>query len=120
MKRLLIVDDDQTVVDLLISVLSAEDRLIRYAYDGISALHWIEKEAFNLVISDLMMPKGHGFQLIEHVRANPDSAQTKILVLTAKSFRRDAEKALHAGADLVLSKPFEIEELKDKVNQLLS
>jgi DNA-binding response OmpR family regulator len=66
-----------------------------------------------------MMPRGHGFEVIKSVRANPEAVATRILVLTAKSFRRDADKALASGADLVLTKPFEVTDLKAKVNQLL-
>lgn len=120
MKKILIVDDDQSVVDVLSQALAAEDRVIRQAHDGKSALNWIGKERFDLVICDLMMPKAHGFQLIEWVRANPECCNTKIMVLTAKSHRRDADKARQSGADLFLSKPFEISDLKAKINQLLS
>ncbi len=120
MKKILIVDDDRTVVDLLVRVLSAEGYAVRFAYDGESAMSWIERDTFDLIISDLMMPKRHGFQLIEQVRAKPDAAGTKILVLTAKTFPRDADRAQIAGADLFLSKPFEIAQLKEKISQLLT
>jgi DNA-binding response OmpR family regulator len=120
MKKILVVDDDRTVVDLLVRVLSAEGYAVRFAYDGESAMDWIERDTFDLIISDLMMPRRHGFQLIEQVRAKQDAAHTKILVLTAKTFPRDAERAQSAGADLFLSKPFEIEHLKATISKLLS
>jgi DNA-binding response OmpR family regulator len=120
MKKILIVDDDQAIVDLLTNALTSDDRSIRRAYDGKAAQSWIGKETFDLVICDLMMPKMHGFQLIEWVRSNPQSAQTKILVLTAKSYRRDQEKARQEGADMFISKPFEIAEVMEKVRQLLT
>ncbi|MCX6640185.1 MAG: response regulator [bacterium] len=120
MKKILIVDDDQTIVDLLINALGADDRTIRRAYDGKAAQNWISKETFDLIICDLMMPKMHGFQLIEWIRSNPQCAQTRIIVLTAKSYKRDAEKARLEGADLFISKPFEITELMEKVRQLLN
>ena len=119
MKKILVVDDDRTVVELLIRVLSAEGHAVRFAFDGDSAMKWIEREIFDLIISDLMMPKRHGFQLIEQVRSKPEAAGTKILVLTAKTFPRDADRAKTAGADLFLSKPFEIAQLKEKISQLI-
>ena len=119
MKKILVVDDDKTVVDLVAGALDIEDRAIRRAYDGKGALNWLSKEVFDLVICDLMMPKAHGFQIIEWVKANPECHHTRIILLTAKSYRRDAEKARRIGADLFISKPFEIAELQEKVNQLL-
>jgi DNA-binding response OmpR family regulator len=120
MKRLLVVDDDPTVANLVTKALAASDRVIRQAADGAAALHWISKETFDLVICDLMMPRGHGFEVIKSLRANPEASATRILILTAKSFSRDADKALASGADMVITKPFEVTDLKAKVNQLLS
>ncbi len=120
MKKILIVDDDRAVVDLLSKALAAEDRLIRHAYDGEAASSWISKDTFDLIICDLMLPKGHGLQLIKLIRDNPETVHTKILLITVKSFRLDAEKALAAGADLVLTKPFDLADLLLEVHQLLS
>ncbi len=120
MKKILIVDDDHTIVDLLMSALSTEDRSIRFVYDGEAATKRVAKEVFDLIICDLMLPKGHGYQVIAAVRANPEASRTKILVLTAKAFRHDLEKARELGADLVLSKPFELADLQTKVDQILS
>ncbi len=120
MKKILIADDDKTIVDILSSALEAENRAIRKAYDGKAALDWIGKEIFDLVICDLMMPKAHGFQIVEWIRSRPGWSGTRIIILTAKSYRRDAEKAHEVGADIFISKPFEIRELQDKVNKLLA
>jgi CheY-like chemotaxis protein len=67
-----------------------------------------------------MMPKLHGFELLEWVKANPECRQTRIMVLTAKSYRRDAEKARQSGAAVFLTKPFDVADLQAKVDQLLS
>lgn len=120
MKKILIVDDDQSIIDVLTGALCGDDRVIRWAKDGNGALNWISKEAFDLIICDLMMPKVHGFQLIEWIKANPECRKTRILVLTAKSYRRDADKAREGGADFFMSKPFEIADIQQKVNQMLS
>ena len=120
MKKILIVDDDKSIVDLLISALAADDRVLRWAHDGKGALNWINKEVFDLVICDLMMPKVHGFQLIDWIKANPECSQIKIIVLTAKAYRRDSDRALQSGASLFISKPFEVADLQEKVKQMLS
>jgi CheY-like chemotaxis protein len=119
MKTILIVDDDKHVVDVLSEALATEERVIRRAYDGKGALNWIGKEVFDLVICDLMMPKIHGFQIIEWIKSNSDCVHTKIMVLTAKSFKADADRARREGADLFISKPFEIADLQAKVEKLL-
>ncbi len=119
MKKILIVDDDKSIVEMLSSALAGEDRAIRRAYDGKAALNWIGKEVFDLVICDLMMPKVNGFQIIEWIKSNPDHRKTRIIMLTAKSYKRDAEMAGKAGADHFISKPFQVAELKKKVDKIL-
>lgn len=120
MKKILIVDDDKRIVDVLAQALESEDRVIRWAYDGKGALNWIGKEVFDLVICDLMMPKVHGFQILEWIKSNPDCVHTRIMILTAKSYKVDADKARQGGADLFVSKPFEIAEVQEEVAKLLS
>jgi DNA-binding response OmpR family regulator len=120
MKRILIIDDDHAIVDLIAKAVAGEDRTIRYAFDGEAALKWIVKEVFDLAICDLMMPRKHGLQVMRKIRENPEAVRTRILVLTAKSFNRDVEKALASGADAVMIKPFDLGELQIKVSQLLS
>jgi CheY-like chemotaxis protein len=120
MKKILIVDDDEMILDVLTRALAAEDRTFRRADDGKSALNWISKEVFDLVICDLMMPQAHGFQVIEWIKSNPDQQKTKIIMLTAKAFKKDEEKAHQAGADLFISKPFELADLQQKVAKILT
>ncbi|TKJ41798.1 hypothetical protein CEE37_04310 [candidate division LCP-89 bacterium B3_LCP] len=120
MKKILIVDDDKSIVDVLTETLAGEDRTIRWAYDGKGALNWISKEVFDLIVCDLMMPKVHGFQILEWVRSNPGCNTTRVVILTAKSYKLDADKAKKGGADMFISKPFEIADLKEKIDKLLS
>jgi len=120
MKRLLVIDDDPTIVELLYEALSAEDRVIRRANNGTTALNWLGKEHFHLIISDLMMPGPHGFQIVEYIKSNPDLRSTKVILLTAKSYKRDQEKAKAIGTDLFISKPFNLEELRSTVDKLLN
>ncbi len=119
MKKLLIIDDDKAVVDVLYEALASDDRIIRMAYDGKTALNLIGKERFDLVICDLMMPKVHGFQILEWIRSNPELRRTGIIVLTAKSYKRDEDKARQAGASRFISKPFEISDIQEKVKEML-
>ncbi|MBU0519592.1 response regulator [bacterium] len=120
MKKILVIDDDPTIVNLLCEVLASEDRVIRRAGDGTTAMNWLEKETFHLIISDLMMPGPHGYQIVETIKSNPDLRSAKTILLTAKAYKRDEEKAKQIGTDIFMTKPFKIEELRATVDKLLS
>ena len=119
MKKILVIDDDRSVVDVVCQALEGDDRSIRRAYDGQAARNWIEKEVFDLVVCDLMLPQAHGLQIVEGIRAKAGSSGTRILILSAKSYQRDVDKARQAGADEFISKPFEIKRFVEKVKEII-
>ena len=69
-KRVLIVEDDNDILELLKLYLESSNFLVYVAYDGIDALELLEKEKINIIIADIMMPRMNGYDLIKSVRVN--------------------------------------------------
>jgi CheY-like chemotaxis protein len=88
------------------------------ANDGIEALERIESFHPHLVVTDLMMPGMDGVELIRRVRANPITAATPIIAITADSTIQTEERARTAGADDLIAKPVELPALLDRLRSL--
>lgn len=118
-RRILIVDDDSVLRQLADDILSGEYEMIQ-AEDGLDA--WEKALACrpDLVITDLMMPRMHGYELCERLRGPEGLKGVRILVLSAKSFATDKAQAEMAGADAYLVKPYKPAELLARVRALLS
>jgi len=115
--RILIVDDEPGVRDLLTDALSMSGYETVNAEDGLDALNQLRSAAVDLVIADINMPKLDGFGLIQHLRDRGD--QTPVILLTARADRHDVTQGLRLGADDYLTKPFGLEELVLRVAAVL-
>jgi len=113
MDKILIVDDDKTIAELISDVLEDENFQTVICSNGEFALHEIEKNNdFDLIILDIMMPQMDGLELCKKIR---DYVSCPILFVTAKSRTLDAMLGLEMGADDYIFKPFVIEELVARV-----
>ena len=121
-KRVLIIDDEPTVADLITRAMQQLDEEIQYATanDGFEAGLQLATFKPDLLLLDLMMPRLDGFEVCRFVRRNPATAHIKILVITAYGSHENIERALKAGADDFLHKPLDIEELNRKACYLLA
>jgi CheY-like chemotaxis protein len=117
----LVVDDEKTIREVVIQALKRidEDLQIEEAEDGVEGCIRLGSFFPDLLVLDLMMPKADGYAVIEQVRADPNLKNTKILVLTGYPSPENIDRALQAGADEWLAKPFNIPEFGEKVKQLL-
>lgn len=115
MEKILIVEDDVTISNLIRLNLSMMNYETRQAYDGQEALDILRKEEFDLILLDVMLPKIDGFSLIEKIK-NKDIA---VIFLTAKESITDKVKGLKLGADDYIVKPFESVELLARVEAVL-
>ena len=114
---ILLVEDEENLQEALKLNLELEGYEITSAYDGAEALRAVQKEYFNLIILDVMLPELDGIQVCETIRlSNPDSP---ILILSAKNSSADRILGLKKGADDYLTKPFNLEELLLRVNKLI-
>lgn len=97
-KKILLVDDDKELCDLYKTTLSAEGFKVTIAVNGEEALSEIMKEKPDLVILDIMMPKIHGIDTLDILKATPETKEVKILVLSALSDQKMIERAKNFGA----------------------
>ena len=111
-KRILVVDDEPQITRVLRTSLSSHGYDIRVANDGETALEIMKDWSPDLVITDLAMPNMDGLELCRRVRAK---SQIPILVLSVRGEERTKVKALDAGADDYVTKPFGMEELLARV-----
>lgn len=115
MNKILIVEDEEAISTLIkINLTDAGYRCV-CAFDGLEAANLIEKESFDLILLDVMLPKIDGYELIEYIRP----LDIPVIFLTAKSDVRDRVKGLRLGAEDYLTKPFEIIELLARVETVL-
>lgn len=115
-RRILVVEDNPDLVDLLVMHLHEAGYAVQKAGDGRTALKRFEEESFDLVILDLMLPDLDGLDICRRLRARSD--YLPILMLTAKSTEFDRVLGLEVGADDYLTKPFSIRELLARVKAL--
>ncbi|MBL8335046.1 MAG: response regulator [Rubrivivax sp.] len=107
MKRILIVEDQAEIRELIRMTLEIEDWDIQEASDGVTGLDLARKTKPDVVLLDVMMPGGmDGFTVCERLRADPGFKRTSIVMLTAMGRTEDKERGLKAGADAYLAKPF--------------
>lgn len=117
MKKLLLAEDDIDLSTVLIQYLQLHNFEVSWAENGVKALELFQKNTFDICILDVMMPVMDGFTLAEElIKINPE---TPFIFLTAKSMMEDKIKGLQLGADDYIVKPFEVEELILRLNNIL-
>jgi two-component system alkaline phosphatase synthesis response regulator PhoP len=115
--RILVVEDDAAIRGGLVDLLKLEGHEVAAARDGEAGLTLGLKEAPDLVVLDLMLPKRNGFDLLRALRA--DAVPSAVLVLSARDRESDKVLALELGADDYVTKPFSVRELAARVHALL-
>ncbi|PKN39359.1 MAG: DNA-binding response regulator [Deltaproteobacteria bacterium HGW-Deltaproteobacteria-2] len=119
MPKILIVDDEKDIVDLISYNLEKERFSTVKAYDGETALKLVKTQKPDLIILDLMLPKMNGLDVCRAIRHNPETVGLPIIMLTAKSEEVDKIIGLEVGADDYVTKPFSIKELIARVRSIL-
>jgi two-component system, OmpR family, response regulator MprA len=114
--RVLVVEDDESIADVLRRTLRQEGHEVRSSTDGVEALHAAEEFVPDLVILDLGLPGLDGVEVCRRLRADSD---VPILILTARSELDDRVEGLDSGADDYLVKPFERQELLARMRALM-
>ncbi|MBW9207253.1 response regulator transcription factor [Mumia sp. zg.B17] len=116
--RLLVVDDDESILDLLASSLRFAGFTVDTATDGQKALEMVAADpTIDLVVLDVMMPHVDGFEVIRRLRA--DRREVPVIFLTARDTPADRVNGLTAGGDDYLAKPFSLDELVARVRAVL-
>ena len=119
MAKILVIDDDLAINELIKVNLELHGYEVIQAYNGVEGFAKAKQEIPALIILDVMMPEVDGFTVAQRVRQNPETAEIPILMLTALSELNDKVNGFNIGVDDYLTKPFEIEELLVRVRALL-
>jgi DNA-binding response OmpR family regulator len=110
-KKVLVVDDEEVIRNLLRIHLSKLGYNVREAADGGEALEQLGKEDFDLLICDILMPNKDGWEVLKEVRSNPKTKDIPVIVLTAKNEDADMFEGYDLGANYYITKPFTKAEL---------
>lgn len=114
----LIVEDHRELRSYLKSILSSEFR-VYLAANGTNALDMLQTEKIDLIITDLMMPYMDGFELVDHLKNDKELRKIPVVVVSARTDKKEKLNLISKGAEDVISKPFDKEELMAKVQNIL-
>ena len=115
--KVLVIDDEPGVRELISEALSISEITAVQAADGLEALSFLRRERFDLLILDINMPKLDGLALLEKLRT--EGMSVPVLMLSARADKADINQGLRIGADDYLTKPFSIEELVLRVKAIM-
>lgn len=117
--KILVVDDETYIVELVKFNLEKEGYKVVVAYDGVSALQSVKSELPDLIILDIMLPKMDGLEVCRTLKQNPEFNSIPIIMLTAKGEEFDTVLGLEMGADDYIKKPFSPREMVARVKARL-
>ncbi|MDD5687879.1 MAG: response regulator [Elusimicrobia bacterium] len=121
MKKILVVDDERDIVEIISLYLEKDGYQVICAYDGLEALAKIGVEKPDLIVLDIMMPKLDGHSLNIRLKENPETKDIPVIVVTGKGHLREI---ITARADVTivdyLEKPFQMKELLEKINNVFA
>ncbi len=115
MNKILVVDDEQSIADMIKLCLSKNGYICEAAYNGMEATKLIEEKRYDLILLDIMLPDIDGYDLIEYIK----QFEIPVIFITAKTTVSDKVKGLKLGAEDYISKPFDLEELLARITTVL-
>ncbi len=118
--RILLVDDEPTIVKTIQKRLEAEGFEVLVAMEGPEALEKARVEKPDLIVLDLMLPKMDGYKVCDLLKKDTRYSKIPIVMFTARTQEADVKLGLECGADAYLKKPFNSEELLEKIKGLLT
>jgi two-component system phosphate regulon response regulator PhoB len=116
--RILLVEDEPVIRELVRSMLADGSVEVECAEDGLEGLKRSKSGRFDLILLDVVLPQMDGITLCRLIKAEPSTAKTPLYMLTAKQKKADVDAATRAGADGYIHKPFRGAELMDLVARL--
>lgn len=120
MLDVLVVDDEPAIRETLSFILEMEGFTVDVAADGEQALAKVHENHPKVVLLDVMMPKKDGYRVCEEIKKDPQTAATKVVILTAMGQAADRARAFEVGADAYISKPFDEDGLIALLRQLVA
>jgi len=119
-KRILIVDDEQDLVEMLATRFEAAGYEVDMAYNGQECLERVRNNKPNLIILDIMMPKLDGLHVCRLLKFNEEYQDIPIVILTARGQENDRQAGEKVGADFYIVKPFDSDDLMSTVEELVN
>lgn len=117
-RRVLIVEDEPHIVELLSFILDVEGFEVAAATDGEAAMQTLQRDRPDVVVLDLMLPRKNGFEVLKQIKADPQLKSIPIIVLTAKGQAQDRRLAEEMGVDSFMTKPFANRDVIDEIRRL--
>jgi len=120
MEKILVIEDDKFLRDLLYKKLAEENFSVATALDGEEGLKKIQEENPNLVLLDLILPGINGFEVLKKAKENPATKDIPVIVLSNLGQKEDVERAMKLGAqDYLIKAHFTLEEIVEKIRKHL-
>ncbi len=119
-KNILLVEDDINTMILVTTLLEDEEYNVLKAEDGLQALEMVKNKPPDLILLDLMIPEIDGFEVCKRIKNDKTTKHIPIIMLTAKSNKKDKIHGLSVGADDYITKPFDLNELLARIKNLLT
>lgn len=119
-KHVLIIEDEPNIIEAISFILSRDGWQVDTHSNGHDAVAVVRARAPDLVILDVMLPGRSGYDILTDLRANPETQDLPILMLTARGQARDREMAEKAGASRFMTKPFSNADVIDALNALVA
>ena len=116
-KSILVVDDEQSNIDLFKEFLEDEDHVVNIATNGRVALEFLEGNKTDVVLLDLMMPEMDGFEVLKRLQANPAFDSIKKIVVTGMAGSEIEERVRGLGGDCFFLKPVDLNQLIEEVER---
>ena len=117
-KKVIIVEDDKDISNLLAYNLVKEGFMVEQIFDGVSAMQRVKEEVFNIIILDIMLPGIDGFDICRQIKEDPRYFRSFIVVVSAKCHEQDKLYAYLLGADYYLAKPFSLAGLLNAIKEI--
>lgn len=119
MERILVIDDEQYIIELLKFNLEVEGYEVSCSMDGFEAFMMAKNEKPNLILLDWMLPNVSGIDLLKKIRSDKELSDVPVIMLTAKNMEEDKIEGLNIGADDYITKPFSVKELMARIKTVL-
>lgn len=117
--KVIVVDDSNMTRKFYSYVLTSSGYTVKEAEDGYEAMEYLLCESFDLIITDINMPRMDGFEFIREVRQLPEYANKPIIIVSSQDYQQDIEKGLVLGANSYFAKPTEAKIMINQVRSLL-
>jgi two-component system response regulator VicR len=119
-KKILVVDDEKDIVDIVKEILKHEGYEVETAFDGEEGLKKVSEVRPDLIVADVMMPSMDGYEFVQKLKEDPSVSSIPVVFLTAKDQTTDRYKGLSLGIAAYIVKLFDLDELRETVKDILA